>query len=84
MVRITTQCGMGDGTITIEVEDNDPRVTSDEPVTAYGTAVKAIQEANRVYEENGDHFEYLCKVQFAMNQCSVAMYNSLRKIAKYM
>ena len=80
-VRITTQCGTG--TITIEVSERKAAKMFEKPMTPYGTAIKAIQNANRRYEKDGDHFEYLSAVHFAMAQCSMEMYNSLRKAAIY-
>ena len=77
-VRITTMCG--NGTITVEMTE---KKANGKIMTAYGTAVKAIQQANRRYEKDGNRFEYISAVHFAMAQCSMEMYNSLRKIAKY-
>lgn len=77
-IRVTTQCG--NKTITVEMTEKQAK---NSVVTAYGCAIRAIQEANRRYEKDGDHFEYLNAVHFAMSQCSMAVYNSLRKAAIY-
>ena len=81
MVRITTNCG--NQTLTIEVDAEKAKEYDDTPMTPFGCAVEAIKTANKRYEEDGNHFEYLSSVNFAMAQCAIESYKTLRKIAKY-
>ena len=82
MVRITTQCG--NQTLTIEVSAKKASKMNDKPHTPFGCAVMVIKDANKRFEKDGNYFEYLSSVNFAMNQCSLDSYKTLRKIAKYM
>ena len=82
MIRITTQLG-DNAKLTIEVTDKSARKMNKKAMTPFGCACEAIKDANKRFEQDNDHFEYLSAVHFAMAQCSIDSYKTLRKIAKY-
>lgn len=80
MVRVTVVTASGQK-LTMEMDGRSARKVR----STFGCAVEHIKEANKAFERKRiDHFEYLSRVQFAINLCSVAYTTSLNKIAKYL
>ena len=77
MTRITTRCG--NGTLTVEVPDNKIHTIK----SPFVCASEAIKEANEVYEQDGNHFDYLSRVHSALSLCSAEMHLVLMKKCKY-
>ena len=79
MTRVSVTSG--NGKLTIEVSDVKAKKMRFE--TSFGTACRLIKEANKTYEKDGDMFEYLSRIQFAINLCSAESTRTLLKLVKY-
>lgn len=77
MTRVTVTSG--NGKLTIEVANH--KATQIE--STFGTSCRLIKEANAQYETDGNYFEYLSRIQFAINLCSPASTKTLLKLVKY-
>ena len=79
MVRVSVFTASGQK-VTLEMDGRKARRIK----STYGVAIDQIKEANRLFEKRKiDRYDYYCRVQFAINLCSVAYTQSLNKLIKY-